>query len=57
MPENKTFAEQLREMFPNARMVCYCHRDCGECPADCTNMQKAREDIRAWGGSVDEQAV
>lgn len=57
MPENKTFAEQLREMFPNARMVCYCHRDCGECPADCTNMQKAREDIRAWGESVDEQAV
>ena len=57
MAESKTFAELLREMFPNARMVCYCHRDCGECPADCTNMQKAREDIRKWGESVDEQAV
>lgn len=57
MSADKTFAEQLREMFPNARMVCYCHRDCGECPADCTNMQKAREDIRKWAESVDEQAV
>lgn len=57
MPESRTFSEQLREFFPNARMVCYCHRDQGECDASCTNLKKAREDIRAWGEGIDEQAV
>lgn len=57
MSADKTFAEQLREMFPNARMVCYCHRDQGECDASCTNLKKAREEIRAWAESGDEQTV
>lgn len=45
----QTFSEQLRELFPEARMVCYCARELEVCPADCTNMQAAREEIRKWG--------
>lgn len=55
MSGGKTLAEQMRELFPNARMVCYCHRELDLCPADCTNMQKAREDIRKWAGNGDHR--
>lgn len=45
----KDMATQLREMFPQARMICECHRDLDVCPADCTNMQAVRKKIREWG--------
>lgn len=48
MPEGKTFAEMMRELFPAARMVCYCHRELDACPGNCTNMQVARKQIREW---------
>lgn len=48
MTENKPFSQQLRELFPNARMVCHCQRDLDVCPADCTNMHAMRDQIREW---------
>ena len=54
MTESKSFSAQMRELFPEARMLCYCARERDVCPADCTNMQAAREEIRRW---ADEQAV
>ena len=54
----QTFSEQLRELFPEARMVCYCARELEVCPADCTNMKAARAENRKWGErGDDEQAV
>jgi len=46
--ESKSFAEQMRELFPDARMLCVCTRDLDVCPADCTNLQAARRSIREW---------
>lgn len=48
----KPFSQQLRELFPEARMVCYCHRELDVCPADCTNMRAARKEIREWANEV-----
>ena len=54
----QSFSARLREMFPEARMLCYCARERDVCPADCTNMKAAREEIRKWGDrGEDEQAV
>jgi hypothetical protein len=44
----RDISSQLRELFPQARMVCECARELDVCPADCTNMRAAREAIREW---------
>ena len=46
--QEKPFSQQLRELFPQARMVCMCQRDLDVCPADCTNMHAMRDQIREW---------
>lgn len=46
---NEEARKTLRELFPDARMICECHRDLDVCPADCSNLKVAREGIRRWG--------
>lgn len=39
---------RLRELFPEARMVCECPSQRGDCPSSCERMRAAREAIRGW---------
>lgn len=53
MSQSKMFSERMREWFPDARMICECHRELDVCPADCTNLRAARERIREWADGVE----
>lgn len=51
--------QSLRELFPDARLLCVCVEDRDACHAGCSWFKERSAEIRKWvaKGSVDEQAV
>jgi hypothetical protein len=47
----------LRELFPDARLLCECTRDLDVCPPDCSTLKVVRQRIREWAGEVDSDDV
>lgn len=49
----------LRELFPDARLLCVCVEDRDACHAGCSWFKERSSEIRKWVamGNVDEQAV
>lgn len=38
----------LREMFPDARLMCQCVEDRDVCPSSCSYFQRMQGEIRGW---------
>ena len=41
-------AADMRELFPDARLMCQCVEDRDVCPASCTYFQEAKGEIGRW---------